>query len=230
MIIAVYIDDQSLFDNLWKYEQLHWTGNGLMNWEINPQGTAASGTGAATDGDEDMAFALVMADRQLGRPRIARRHVPQHRARSRSISSGRSRSTTAGATCCAPGDQFGGDPIVNISYFAPGLLPDLRPGHRQDRRLGQGRVDQLRRPAGDAERRQRQREQRPGPRLVDAGRRADGAAGQSRPTTSSTRAARRSASRRTTAGSARARALTYLEKISGFYAGSAPPNSSTATR
>jgi len=66
LIAAVYLDDQSLFDNLWKYEQLWVQTDGLMNWEINPQGTAASGTGAATDGDEDMAFALVMADKKWG--------------------------------------------------------------------------------------------------------------------------------------------------------------------
>ena len=67
MIAAVYLDDQSLFDKLWKYEQ-QWIldSHGLMNWYINPTGTAASGTGAATDGDEDMAFALVMADKQWG--------------------------------------------------------------------------------------------------------------------------------------------------------------------
>ncbi|MES1207707.1 MAG: glycosyl hydrolase family 8, partial [Pseudomonadota bacterium] len=32
MIIAVYMGDQALFDNLWKYEQLHLDSNGLMNW------------------------------------------------------------------------------------------------------------------------------------------------------------------------------------------------------
>jgi len=67
MILAVYMDDQAVFDGLWKYEQLHLDGNGLMNWEIDPSGnTTSGGTGAATDGDEDMAWALVMADRQWG--------------------------------------------------------------------------------------------------------------------------------------------------------------------
>jgi len=67
MILAVFMGDQFLFDNLWKYEQDHLDGQGLMNWEIGPDGKVTSGgVGAALDGDEDMAFALVMADRQWG--------------------------------------------------------------------------------------------------------------------------------------------------------------------
>ncbi len=72
MLLAVYMDDQALFDDLWQYEQ-KWLdgGTGLMNWYINAAGTGlgtvgTSGAGAATDADEDMAFALVMADKQWG--------------------------------------------------------------------------------------------------------------------------------------------------------------------
>ena len=75
MLIAVYMGDQSLFDDLWQYEQLHLgqcPPNGacpamqLMDWYISADGSQALGTGAATDADEDMAFALVMADKQWG--------------------------------------------------------------------------------------------------------------------------------------------------------------------
>lgn len=79
MIIAVYMDDQALFDDLWRYSLAHsWTysqyGGGstptiLMNWYISSSGslgTNPSGSGAATDADEDMAWALVMADKQWG--------------------------------------------------------------------------------------------------------------------------------------------------------------------
>lgn len=65
MLLAVYMNDPELFDNLWKYEQLHLNANGLMHWEIDPNGTVI-GSGGATDGDEDMAWALIMADRQWG--------------------------------------------------------------------------------------------------------------------------------------------------------------------
>ena len=64
MLIAVYMDDQTLFDDLWLYEQKNLDMSGLMNWA--PNGSGPSCQGGATDADEDMAFALIMADRQWG--------------------------------------------------------------------------------------------------------------------------------------------------------------------
>jgi endo-1,4-beta-D-glucanase Y len=66
MLLAVYANDQNTFDNLWKYEQLFLDNHGLMNWYISSDGNSVLGTGAATDGDEDMAFALLMADKRWG--------------------------------------------------------------------------------------------------------------------------------------------------------------------
>jgi endo-1,4-beta-D-glucanase Y len=75
MLMAVYMNDQSLFDDLWKYEQVHLgvcppdlncPPMHLMDWYISADGSTALGTGGATDADEDMAFALAMADRQWG--------------------------------------------------------------------------------------------------------------------------------------------------------------------
>ena len=70
MTIAVYMNDQPLFDDLWKYSLAHtWNGTILMNWYISSSGMLGSnpsGNGAATDADEDMAWALVMADKQWG--------------------------------------------------------------------------------------------------------------------------------------------------------------------
>jgi endo-1,4-beta-D-glucanase Y len=67
MLFAVYMNDQATFDAIWKYEQAHLDAKGLMNWHINADGTTASGgLNSATDADEDMAFALVMADKQWG--------------------------------------------------------------------------------------------------------------------------------------------------------------------
>jgi endo-1,4-beta-D-glucanase Y len=65
MMIAVYMGDKALFDGLWAYEKAHRNGNGLMDWSISASGQVI-GIGAATDADEDMAFALIMADRQWG--------------------------------------------------------------------------------------------------------------------------------------------------------------------
>jgi endo-1,4-beta-D-glucanase Y len=65
MLFAVYMNDKTTFDALWKYEQKHLDTTGLMNWQINADGTTP-GHNSATDADEDMAFALVMADKQWG--------------------------------------------------------------------------------------------------------------------------------------------------------------------
>jgi endo-1,4-beta-D-glucanase Y len=65
MLAAVYVGDRATFDGLWTYAQSHFDAVGLMNWHINSTGSIASGgTGSASDGDEDMAFALLMASDQ----------------------------------------------------------------------------------------------------------------------------------------------------------------------
>jgi endo-1,4-beta-D-glucanase Y len=65
MIFAVYMGDKATFDGLWGYEKQHRDGKGLMHWHIDANGGTV-GQGAATDADEDMAFALIMADKQWG--------------------------------------------------------------------------------------------------------------------------------------------------------------------
>jgi endo-1,4-beta-D-glucanase Y len=67
MLAAVYVGDQATFDGLWTFAQAHFdtfTGT-LMNWHLAASGaTASDGVGSATDGDEDMAWALLMASDQ----------------------------------------------------------------------------------------------------------------------------------------------------------------------
>jgi len=119
MLLAVFMGDQYLFDNLWKYEQEHLDAQLLMNWEIGPDGKVTSGgTGAASDGDEDMAFALVMADRQWGGSGslddtylntakvlidLIWTHEVDH----------------SRGEMLKPGDQWGNVDVTNPSYFAP---------------------------------------------------------------------------------------------------------------
>jgi endo-1,4-beta-D-glucanase Y len=116
MLAAVYMGDQMLFDELWKYEQLWLDDNGLMDWYIDAAGTQRLGTGAATDADEDMAFALVMADRQWGgqgsldRPYIEHAKGQIQRLVDHEIFEGK---------LPRAGDHWGDWNNVNISYFAP---------------------------------------------------------------------------------------------------------------
>jgi endo-1,4-beta-D-glucanase Y len=116
MLIAVYMNDQPLFDELWKYEQLWLNGNGLMDWYINAAGTERLGSGAASDADEDMAWALLMADRQWGGRgsmnssylELARRQIDliwQHEIHESKL--------------LKPGDAWGDWDTINPSYFAP---------------------------------------------------------------------------------------------------------------
>jgi hypothetical protein len=65
MIITVYFDDQATFNGLWVYKTHYNDSYGLMNWHEDSSGNI-SGTYSATDGDEDIAFALIMADKQWG--------------------------------------------------------------------------------------------------------------------------------------------------------------------
>ncbi len=117
MLLAAYMDDQSLFDALWKYEQLWVDKNGLMNWYIlaDGSGLGPNGSGGATDADEDIAFALVLADKQwggqgsLGTPyrQLAIRQVQSIWA-----------SEIQDGKLPRPG-EWGGWNTVNVSYFAP---------------------------------------------------------------------------------------------------------------
>lgn len=123
MLIAVYMGDQPLFDELWKYAENWFNENGLMHWYINAAGTGLGtnppGNGAASDSDEDMAWALLMADRQWGGSgslddtylNLAKSMIDkiwQHEIHEGKL--------------LMPGDSWGTpDPwtIVNPSYFAP---------------------------------------------------------------------------------------------------------------
>ncbi len=119
MLLAVYMGDQDLFDNLWQYEQRHLDAQGLMNWEIGPDGVVTSGgTGAATDGDEDMAWALVMADRQWGGQGTLSDTYLNH-ARKLIELIWKYEIDLSRDAMLKPGDQWGNVDVTNPSYFAP---------------------------------------------------------------------------------------------------------------
>lgn len=118
LLIAVYMGDQSLFDQLWKYEQTVLGKNGLMDWYIlaNGKDRGPNGSGAASDADEDMAWALLMADKQWGGKgglgdtyfNIAKHQIEQ--VYNTEIQDDK---------LLKPGDGWGGWSTVNVSYFAP---------------------------------------------------------------------------------------------------------------
>jgi endo-1,4-beta-D-glucanase Y len=117
MLLSVYANDQDTFDKLWQYEQQFTDNHGLMNWYISADGTTALGTGGATDGDEDMAFALVMADRRWGgQGSLSRGYLDLAKTMigliwQYEVDQSRNFVLTSG-------DQSDGA-VINISYFAP---------------------------------------------------------------------------------------------------------------
>jgi len=64
MLIAVYMGDKPAFDAFLTYVSAH-LSNGLMGWHIDPNGNTLD-PHSATDADQDIAWALIMADKQWG--------------------------------------------------------------------------------------------------------------------------------------------------------------------
>jgi endo-1,4-beta-D-glucanase Y len=111
MLLAAYLDDQGTFDALWSYAKRYRNARGLMAWEIEASGAPPPGAGsAATDADEDIAFALVVADRRWG----------GYRAEAVRLIGALMRHTVEpGTFVLRPGDTWGGSEVTNPSYFTP---------------------------------------------------------------------------------------------------------------
>jgi endo-1,4-beta-D-glucanase Y len=114
MILAVYMNDQPLFDDLWNYEQQFLDSHGLMNWDIDPNGNVAS-AGAATDGDEDMAWALLMADKQWGTSPTLGTYLAIAQKQIGAVWNG----DVYQSKLPNLGDSWGDWNSLDISYFAP---------------------------------------------------------------------------------------------------------------
>ncbi|MFZ5987180.1 MAG: glycosyl hydrolase family 8 [Bacillota bacterium] len=114
MLLAAYFNDRTTLDGLFKYYKIHLDPNLLMKWKIDQYGTAI-GLDAASDADQDVAIALIMADKLWGS--------------SGSINYSTEANTIINKlmeTCVAPdfsfepGDGWADKPAArNPSYFAP---------------------------------------------------------------------------------------------------------------
>jgi endo-1,4-beta-D-glucanase Y len=127
MIAAVYMNDPSTFDALWQYGRLHANANGLTHWRMDAAGQdleydgrviGPDERGGATDADEDMAWALVMAHYQWGgHGSLARDYLDLARDQIAAIWS--HEVDHNGGMVLKPGDRWGGWNTTNPSYFAP---------------------------------------------------------------------------------------------------------------
>ncbi len=119
MLIAVMLGDQALFDGLFAYALAFFNKSGLMDWYIAPDGSAPLGRGAATDADEDMAWALLMADRRWGgQGALAQEYLVYAKQLIDAIWRTEVDHDQY-ADMLLPGDDWRGQNVFNPSYFAP---------------------------------------------------------------------------------------------------------------
>lgn len=116
MLAAVYRGDQATFDGLWGYAKAHFDANGLMNWHIDAGGNPVpqpNGTepGSASDGDEDIAWALLMASDQWT--------STAYLADAKTYIDGMYFGSVQSDYRLTPGDKWGADPTVFPDYFSP---------------------------------------------------------------------------------------------------------------
>ena len=88
-----------------------------MNWKIDGRGNV-SGQNAATDAEEDVAFALIMAHHQWGSEK-GKGNVRYDREAKNMLYKMMDYEVEGGSYVLKPGDMWGGTETTNPSYFAP---------------------------------------------------------------------------------------------------------------
>ncbi len=117
MLLAVYFNEQQLFNDLYGYVKSYFNSNGLMSWHIDANGNIIGndGIGAATDADEDIAVSLVFAHKKWG----AGSSVNYESEAKSYISKIYNHMVEKGTYIIKNGDTWGGTNCVNPSYFSP---------------------------------------------------------------------------------------------------------------
>jgi endo-1,4-beta-D-glucanase Y len=113
---GVYDNTRQYFDGVYKYYQYYLDNNGLMNWQVDRNGSVI-GSNAATDADEDVALALIFADKQWGSTNSAINYIEEAKEIINRIMKYQ---VERPSYILRPGDSFGGSELTNPSYFAPG--------------------------------------------------------------------------------------------------------------
>jgi endo-1,4-beta-D-glucanase Y len=114
MLLAAYSGDRALFDDLWGYYGLNLNNNGLMHYRIEKDGRPES-RASATDGDLDVAFALVVAHARWKYSG----GIDYHRPALEMIHKIRQHEIEESTWVLKPGDGPGWVGVTNPSYFSP---------------------------------------------------------------------------------------------------------------
>lgn len=109
LLFTVASGDLNTFKMLWNYTKQYMDENGLMNWKISSNGKVI-GFGSATDADEDIAYALLLASRKWP-------DFGYLEEASKMINSIKSHEISRDYIIL-PGDSWQEDPPLNPSYIA----------------------------------------------------------------------------------------------------------------
>jgi endo-1,4-beta-D-glucanase Y len=121
MLISVNMDDQALFDKLWKFYTDHLDENGLMNWSMGVCDAPGNNMAhAAADAELDALMALLQANAAWGGTYVSDAQTLAGNILLHEVEE------CDGRTILKPGDVWGGcsdmtgQERINPSYFAPG--------------------------------------------------------------------------------------------------------------
>ena len=125
MLVALYANDQASFNKMWeKASEIMWNGD-YHDWHMDPSGNIPmGGQGAATDAEEDIALALIFADKLVSAgkwtaytsPFLNKTYAEQAQ---KLLDKMWDTKQIRSEGIVAPGAGWGGYEFVNPGYFSP---------------------------------------------------------------------------------------------------------------
>lgn len=116
MLFSVAMEDRNTFEGLWSFAKSHMNETGLMHWKIDHH-DVVSGTGSASDADQDMAYALIKASEKW--------RNNTYRMDAKVLLSSIKKYDFREDGILLPGDSWGNSAIFNPSYVCPGYTDDF---------------------------------------------------------------------------------------------------------
>lgn len=119
MLVALYSNDQKYFDLIWENAETYmWNGKGY-DWRVDINGNRIA-YGSATDAEQDIALALIFAQRLTDSLKWIPHLNPTYGERAQDILNNMwNYQMISHLNNVAPGQNWGGDDFVNPGYFAP---------------------------------------------------------------------------------------------------------------
>ncbi|MFN6943633.1 MAG: glycosyl hydrolase family 8 [Cytophagaceae bacterium] len=122
MLLSAYRADKDLFDGLFRFYSNHKNAQGVMAWQVFVNETCSDGCYSATDGDEDIAFALLVAHCQWG----SDGDINYKQEAIDLINNIMQWDVDHASGRLRPGEFFGGPHCVDPSYFTMAYYPFFR--------------------------------------------------------------------------------------------------------